>query len=363
MQTRSWCSAQGLPPPRQCIEVSDALKADEAFRHLNEGRQLLWQGDYHQARQMLSALGRRYDRKSPPTDKPVTEQFHLLRQFRLQRARLLNGLLIPLDPGWVIPLRRAPEVADACAAAYPTIEAPCMVSLRELLGVIGAHEWRKKGIALPQLAQPLIPHYGVFPPTRHEYLDLVMQAELGQVRSALDLGTGSGVLALLLAQRGVPTIVASDASERAIACAQDNIERHGYTEQIRLVHADGYPDGQVDLIVCNPPWLPGAAPTLLDQGVYDLKSAFLRHFLSHARAHLNPGGEAWLIMSDLAERLGLRQANDLSNWIEAAGLRVLQRLDTHAAHGKAHNPNDPLHAWRKQETTSLWRLTPVEPSV
>src|SRR5690606_3662642 len=113
MQALSWCSAQGLPPPRQCIEVSDTLKADEAFRHLNEGRQLLWRGDYHQARQMLSALARRLDRKPLPTGNNVTEQFHLLRQFRLQRARLLNGLLLPIEPGFQIPLRRAPDVVQA----------------------------------------------------------------------------------------------------------------------------------------------------------------------------------------------------------------------------------------------------------
>src|SRR5690606_32144434 len=146
MQALSWCTAQGLPPPRQCIEVSDSLKADEAFRHLNEGSALLWRGDYHQARQMLSALARRLDRKPPPAGKTVTEQFHLLRQFRLQRARLLNGLLVPLDPGFRIPLRRAPDVEQACAAVYPALTEPGMVALRELLGLIGAHEWRKKGI-------------------------------------------------------------------------------------------------------------------------------------------------------------------------------------------------------------------------
>ncbi|MFA7680154.1 MAG: class I SAM-dependent methyltransferase [Pigmentiphaga sp.] len=356
MQALSWCTAQGLPPPRQCIEVSDSLKADEAFRHLNEGSALLWRGDYHQARQMLSALARRLDRKPPPTGKTVTEQFHLLRQFRLQRARLLNGLLVPLDPGFRIPLRRAPDVEQACAAVYPALTEPGMVALRELLGLIGAHEWRKKGIVLPHLPQPLIPHYGVFPPTRHEYLDLVARAALDNKNSALDLGTGTGVLSLLLAQRGIPQILATDVSERALTCARENRERHGLNHVITLARQDGYPDARVDLIICNPPWLPGAAPTLLDQAVYDPKSGFLRHFLSGACAHLNPGGEAWLIMSDLAERLGLRQPGELQGWIQDAGLTVLERLDARPAHGKAKQSKDPLHLWRAQEITSLWHL-------
>src|SRR5690606_26417985 len=138
-----------------------------------------------------------------------------------QRARLLNGLLVPLDPGFRIPLRRAPDVEQACAAVYPALTEPGMVASRELLGVIGAHEWRKKGIVLPLLPQPLIPHYGVFPPTRHEYLDLVARAALDNKNSALDLGTGTGVLSLVLAQRGIPQILATDVSERALACARE----------------------------------------------------------------------------------------------------------------------------------------------
>ena len=82
----------------------------------------------------------------------------------------------------------------------------------------------------------------------------------------------------------------------------------------------------------------------------------LKGFLMGLKDHLYPGGEGWLILSDLAEHLGLRTRQALMDWIEAAGLVVLGRMDAKPVHGKAQDTTDPLHAARAAEVTSLWRL-------
>ena len=82
----------------------------------------------------------------------------------------------------------------------------------------------------------------------------------------------------------------------------------------------------------------------------------LRGFLSGLAAHLEPGGEGWLILSDLAEHLGLRLRSDLLSLIEAAGLNVSGRLDVRPTHPRASDASDPLYAARAAEVTSLWRL-------
>ena len=66
------------------------------------------------------------------------EAFNLYRQARSQRARTLNALLIPLDDDYTIPLRRAPDIRQACEEAFGTAEGASVTSLRALLGVIGA---------------------------------------------------------------------------------------------------------------------------------------------------------------------------------------------------------------------------------
>ena len=82
----------------------------------------------------------------------------------------------------------------------------------------------------------------------------------------------------------------------------------------------------------------------------------LRGFIDGLAAHLALGGEGWLIISDLAEHLGLRSRAELLQWIENAGLSVVDRIDTRPKHAKAQDRSDPLHAARVQEVTSLWRL-------
>jgi methylase of polypeptide subunit release factors len=232
-----------------------------------------------------------------------------------------------------------------------------VVALRELLAVVSAHEWRKKGVPVAAVGGSIHPHYGVFSPVRGEYVDLVAQAPLpAGCDLAFDIGTGSGILAAVLARRGVAKVVATDQDERALACAQENVEKLGLTAGICLEKADLFPVGRAPLVVCNPPWLPAQPSSPIEYAVYDPESRMLRGFLNGLAAHLAPGGEGWLIISDIAEHLGLRSRQQLLDWIAAAGLRVIDRLDTRPRHGKAQDAGDPLHAARAAEVTSLWRL-------
>lgn len=351
-----WRSESGGAPPKRVVVGDDRLNADSAYRLVCEGAAILWRGDFHNARQLLQALTRRLDKRPRKPTANLLEAFNQHRQIQSQRARILNMLVLPFDDGHSIPLRRAPDVAQACLEAYGPADGPYVASLRELQGLIGAHEWRKKGVEIPALGARIHPHYGVFSPIRGEYLQLLMQAPLPARTQAFDIGTGTGILAALLAKRGVERISATELNPRALDCAQENITRLGLQDQIHIQQADLFPDGKAPLIVCNPPWLPGRPSSLVEHAIYDPDSRMLRGYLQGLTAHLTPGGEGWLILSDLAEHLGLRSRAQLLDWIAAAGLRVLARLDTKPTHARALDVNDPLHAARAAEITSLWRL-------
>ncbi|CAM3789479.1 Methyltransferase small domain-containing protein [Bordetella sputigena] len=358
-----WRSESGAPPPRRVVLADDGMNADTAYRLACEGTALLWRGDFQNARQLLQALARRIDRRPAAKKRAADfpEAFHLHRQARAQRARALGMLLIPFDAGHVVPLRRAPDVAQACRDVYGDAGRPYVASLRELLGVVGARQWREKGVEIAALGARIYPHYGVYSPVRGEYLELVARAPLPgpagrDVDVAFDIGTGTGVVAALLARRGVRRVVATDQDPRALACARENLDRLGLLDQVRLERVDLFPPGQAQLVVCNPPWVPARATAPVEYAVYDPDSRMLRGFLGGLAAHLADGGEGWLILSDLAEHLRLRTRDELLQWIEAAGLAVAGKLDTRPVHGKAADPDDPLHAARVKEVTSLWRL-------
>ena len=362
-QAAFWRSESGVLPPKRVVVADDSLSADAAYRLACEGTAMLWRGDFHNARQLLQALSRRLERKPRRADrkapKPIpspTEAFHLHRQSQAQRARILGMLLVPLGSDFSVPLRRAPDVQQACIEAYGPAAQASVVSLRELLGLIGAHEWRKKGVPISVLEDRIHPHYGVFSPVRGEYVTLIAEAPLPSLELAFDIGTGTGVLAAILARRGVARVVATDQDPRALACARENIARLGLGGQVEVVQADLFPQGRAPLIVCNPPWLPARPSSPLECAVYDPESRMLLGFLNGLAEHLEPGGQGWLILSDFAEHLGLRTREELLAAIDGAGLKVAGKLDVRPHHPKASDPTDPLHAARAAEITSLWQL-------
>ncbi len=365
-----WRSESSMPPPKRVAIADDTMKADQAYRLACEGTALLWRGDFQNARQLLQAMSRRADRKPR---KPLVEgtaavpgaAFHLHRQAQSQRARTLAMILIPLNGDYTIPLRRAPDIRQACIEAYGECSGPSVVALRELLGLIGAHEWRKKGVEISALGDGragarIHPHYGVFSPVRGEYVELVNTAPLPQQfpepELAFDIGTGTGVLAAVLARRGVKRVVATDQDPRALACAGENISRLGLDAQVEVVHADLFPAGRAPLIVCNPPWIPARPGSPIEHAIFDPGSRMLRGFLGGLAAHLAPGGEGWLVLSDIAEHLGLRTRGELLGLFETSGLRVIERIDVRPHHPKVVDETDPLHAARAAEVTSLWKL-------
>ena len=389
-QRNRWRSLAGHPAPAKVVLTDDSMSADTAYRLADAGRGLLWRGDYQNARHLLQALARRVDARvaaqldarsdgragaalakpvdnagpslaTAPSTAALTAAFLAQRQAQALRSRILGALLLPVDADHGLPLKRAPDVRAAGLQAHGAVDGAYVQSLRELLGLVGAFEWRKKGVPVAALKGCIHPHHGVFSPVRGEYVDLVAQTKLpaaAKPARAADIGTGTGVLAAVLARRGL-WVVATDLSAAALACAQDNFERLGVAERITLQQRDLFPKGHFGLLVCNPPWVPWAAAqpgSALEAAVYDPDSRMLRGFLAGLLAHLAPGGEGWLILSDLAEHLGLRPREQLLGWVAQAGLQVLGRIDTRPIHPRVADTADPLHAARAAEVTSLWRL-------
>ncbi|MDH4396362.1 MAG: class I SAM-dependent methyltransferase [Limnobacter sp.] len=326
--------------------------------------------------------------------------FHAHRLAQLQRSKILSSVLIPLADDYTVPLRRAPDIQEVCEQSWgpasalhlppvtidpnapPEEEKPydagmeagsasdqlnkpirILTPLREIQGLIGAYEWRRKGLEIPELGKPpynrIHPYYGVYSPVRGEYLELVAKAPIPQVEGgvlAFDIGTGTGVLTALLLHRGVLKVVATETEDRALECAAFNFENLQCGSMVQLVKADLFPEGKANLIVCNPPWIPAKASAPIERAVYDEGSHMLMGFINGLAQHLLPKGEGWLILSDIAEHLGLRTRDELLQAIDAAGLKLLGKSDIKPRHAKAIDPSDPLHKARSKEVTSLWRL-------
>ena len=357
---RWYSEAENLPPSKLLL-IDDTITANKSLEYARQGIGMIWVGDYQNGRNLLKALVRRLDR--PAREGSIKKELTPIERFaahRLQqknRAELLGKVLIALTKDFAIELKSGQDVVGACTEVLGKVDEGVLMPLKQLLALVSAHEWRKKQISLPFLHKKITPHFGVFSPVRGEYLELVQSAKLPEpCELAFDIGTGTGVLAILLAQKGIPRIIASDIDQRAIECAQANIVSLGLEKRIDLVQTDLFPPNMANLIICNPPWLPGEPSSSIENAVFDPNSKFLKGFLLGARNHLQGRGQVWLILSDLAEHLGLRTRESLMEWIATGGLSVINRLDIKAKHPKSKNVDDPLYFARVKEITSLWIL-------
>jgi SAM-dependent methyltransferase len=357
----TWLSPSS-PPPARAGEADDRTTAARALARVRGGEALVYTGDFQNARQLLAAMGRRLAGRPPAASDP-SALYRAERERRRREHDLLGRLVVPIEAGLALPLRRAPDVAAALGEALgPDPGLPGLLPLRDLLGMVGAHEWRRRGVLVPALGARVHPHYGVYAPVRGEYVDLVAEAARTWPvagRNALDVGTGTGVLALVLARAGA-RVVATDLEPRAVACARENAGRLGLAGEVEVVLADLFPAGRFDLVVSNPPWIPDVARTPLERAVYDPGGAFLERLVAGLPERLAEGGEAWIVISDLAERLRLRPAGHVEALAARAGLRVADVREARPAHPRARDAADPLHAFRAAEVTRLFRL--VRPS-
>jgi methylase of polypeptide subunit release factors len=367
-----------------------------------QGKALVFQGDFPYGRELLGNIqhqGRsQFLRTSEFNRLPIPEQWNAHRYIQFQTAHIIQHFLVRLDKNHkLVDCRRAIDYSGILSSLHHPNRIPkqqqqqqqstemYVMPLQEILSRNGVYQSNLRGIYIPSLQEYIHPRYGVYPPTRNEYLDLIRMQPLPSSKSSfssnsitmMDVGCGTGVItALLLKQHPNTTIrraIGTDINPAAIECADDNLKRLGLSDRAQFLQADLFPNAQqnmdpMDLIVCNPPWIPGLPSSRLEQAIFDPDSQFLKRFLLKAKGFLknNNTSQIWLVLSDFPELLGLRTREELYQMIDDGGLFVASSKSTQPVHLKARDskqknrsnqdPFPEIAKMRSRERTFLYEL-------
>ena len=128
--------------------------------------------------------------------------------------------------------------------------------------------------------------------------------EVQEDDTVLDMGTGSGALAILAARNGA-SVVAVDVSSTAVACAKKNVDSYGLEKRIDVRQSDLFesilPNEKFSLIVFNPPFMNGTPNSLLEVAMYDEKYSNLSKFFELFPNYLTPDGRLLIVFSQAGD--------------------------------------------------------------
>lgn len=161
---------------------------------------------------------------------------------------------------------------------------------------------------------------------------LLGEAVLAEVRATdrvLDMGTGSGVNAILAAGTA-REVLAVDLNPYALTAARDNALRNGVAERVTVRASDVFSavDGQFDLIVFDPPFRWFTPRNYLELGSADANYTAMTTFFQQARAHLTESGRMLIFFGTSGDIVYLHSLMDRAGFVRTTVAHLATERDS-----------------------------------
>lgn len=324
--------------------VDRSVLPAQAAARLLEGRSLIVTDRFGTGLDILAAL--RVQLGEPGEEAGYVQK----RAFREAFQAASKHLLAPVV-GRKVDLAGAPR-PGFLAELYPD-HADFALPIEDARVLSDAWEWYQQGVYFPVLGYRVHPFYGTYIPARMEHLELFgtwLAKYTGARDRAIDVGTGSGVLALQLAKAGFRQVLATDINPNAIESVARQIRRLPVAFPIEFEHADllGTDCGPIDLIVSNPPWMKGEVGRTLDLAMY-FQDGFFERFFDQARQRLAPGGRVVLVFSNIIELSQPDVPHPIQTELDRGRFTLVEKLTRRVK---------PLRR-RTREKVEVWELAVV----
>jgi len=320
--------------PLSSAEVRDAREAPrDIHARLAAGAAIILHGPYAYADGIFRYC-QRFERGLVAREEfsDIADRAKRSAAFTEARRRKLHRLLLLARGDSILDVQGAPDTAGLQEwLEEPTGNDTFLIPVRRLQRILTDMRRASEGIFIDALGDriTILPHVYV-PADQSVPAMFVEYAHLMEGRRVLDMGTGTGVLALLAARLGAAKVVATDNNPKAVANARLNAERLGLQDRVEVRGpADLFAPLQgetFDVILFNAPWIQGEPQTLYDTANYDPGYRVIDAFVQAAPQYLAPCGVILLQYSDVSQRKGDSSISHLEAALAANGLHVVTSL-------------------------------------
>ncbi len=331
---------------------SDEAHIQQAVNNLLAGENIMIEGVYSNGLLLLSEL-RKYLSKTYPE-----QSFEEQRRFRQEYQKYSNQILVTIKNN-ELQLKKSPTIGWL-KILFPE-PSDFILSFPQIQGLNSSWQWYKKGVTVPVLRNKIHPYYGTYFPSRFEHLllfDNWLKRYNGPKKTAIDVGTGSGVLSFQMMKYGFQKVFATDTNPNAIIGLKEFMGTTKLSRKIELdyAHLFGKWDKPTELIVFNPPWLPEERQLDgIDQAIYYDEKLF-PDFFGEAKKRLLPDGKLVLLFSNLGQLSKTENEHPIRKELDEGG-RFKVDLFLDKAVKKASEKTTRNQFWREKEKVELWVLT------
>ncbi len=350
IKNKNFSRPEPVLPKEDSLSVNKKDDKQQAAEWLISGKEVVIEDQFHTGMMVLAELKKKiFGEKSK-------QDFTAYRETRSKFHEASNRLLVPVKQHQIA-LKKSPEIGWL-DILYPDV-ADFLLPFPQVQGLNSSWQWYQKGISYPGLNKKFHPFYGTYFPTRFDHLRLFwnwLKNYSGIKNSAIDVGTGCGVLAFQLLSSGFEFVQAVDVNPNAIISVQENAERFEFEGRLDVRQSDLFEkcDRMADLIVFNPPWLPAQKERSgLDEAIYYEPGLFER-FFDQAEKFLQNKGRIVLLFSNLAEHSGLQEEHpverELSNHKRFKKTELLKKKAARSSKKTKRKDH------RKKEFVELWVL-------
>ena len=258
----------------------------------------------------------------------IENRFERMAAMTAARKQRLHRLFVAAEDEELVRVRDTPEIAGWTQwLEEPFRGQRNLIPVRRLQRILTDMRRMKEGLRIDALSDTItvLPH--VYIPSDQSVINMfAAKQEAIAGKRVLDMGTGTGVLALLAARFGASEVTASDNNPNAVENARLNVKRFGMEDVVRACGPSDLFEalaGEVfDLILFNAPWVHGKATTLYDRAIYDEGYALIRRFFASVGDHLAADGRIVLQYSNISELKGEGSISHLKEVIAEAGLEI-----------------------------------------
>jgi len=324
--------------------IDQRTSPQQAVSRLRKGEQLIVTDQYSTGANILDQLSLTLRPPSASATYPIKRAFQ--KKFRKVALRLLVNIR-----NHKVQLSDARDIG-LLTELYPKISSFSLpfIQMQELFGAWNTYI---HGVHFAVLGHKIHPFYGTYAPTRTSHLELFatwLSQYKGSREQAIDVGTGSGILAFILAKNRFQKITATDSNPNAIESVVREKQRLS-SRSIEAVHCDLLTKAPqpVDLIVFNPPWIQGDIEGLIDGALYYEDGLFER-FFAQARTALHRDGRLVLLFSNIMTLVRPGIEHPILAELKKGHFRLVQKMNrkvkpSKTADGKRRRTKEKVEVW------------------